>query len=106
MRFLTSKSKLRARSSWVALLGIVCVALVLMVGVVQVTHSHPSGRPDPHCALCVTAHLAVQVVALIVLNFSSRPIEHVCLELKLELPRRRWFFRLDCRPPPAEPAFA
>jgi len=99
-------SKLRARSSWLALFGIVCVALVLMIGIVQVVHSHPSGHPDPDCSLCVTAHQAVQVVALITLDVSSQPVEHVWPELRLELPRRSFFFRLDCRPPPAEAAFA
>ncbi len=99
-------SRLHARSSWVALLGIVCVALVLMVGVVQVVHSHPSGHVDPDCSLCVTAHQAVQVVALITLDVSSQPIEHVRPEPALQLPRRSFFFRLDCRPPPAETAFA
>lgn len=104
MRFVSSKP--RPRSSWVTLLGIVCVALVLMVGIVQVVHSHPSGHPDPDCALCVTAHQAIQVVALITLDISSQPVEHVVPEPRLELPRRSFFFRLDCRPPPTESIFA
>ncbi|MGC2162830.1 MAG: hypothetical protein WA634_13025 [Silvibacterium sp.] len=99
-------SKLRSRSNWVALVGIACVALVLLVGVVQVVHSHPSGRIDPDCSLCVTAHQAVQVVALITLDLSSQPVEHVVSEPRLELPRRSFFFRLDCRPPPAESTIA
>jgi hypothetical protein len=104
MRFLSTK--LRSRSSWVSLIGIVCVALVLMVGIVQVVHSHPSGHPDPDCALCVTAHQAIQVVALITLNISSQPVEHVSPEPDLQVPRSSFFFRLDCRPPPAESASA
>jgi hypothetical protein len=104
MRFLSSK--LRARTTWIALVGVVCAALVLMIGVVQVVHSHPSGRIDPDCALCVTAHQAVQVVALITLDISSQPVEHVAPEPVLQLPYRSYFFRLDCRPPPAESAFA
>jgi hypothetical protein len=104
MRFL--HSKLRARSSWIALIGITCVALVLMIGIVQVVHSHPSGHPDPDCSLCVTAHQAVQVVALITLDVSSQPVEHVSPEPQFELPRRSFFFRLDCRPPPAESTIA
>ena len=104
MRFL--HSKLRARSSWIAPIGIACVALVLMVGIVQVVHSHPSGHPDPDCSLCVTAHQAVQVVALITLDISSQPVEHVSPEPALQLPRRSFFFRLDCRPPPAESTIA
>jgi hypothetical protein len=104
MRFLSAR--LRARPSWIAVIGIACVALVLMIGIVQVAHSHPSGHPDPDCALCVTAHQAVQVVALITLDISSQPIEHIGIEPALQLPRRVFFFRLACRPPPAESAFA
>jgi hypothetical protein len=100
MRFLCSK--LRARSSWVAIAGIVCVSLVLMMGMVQAVHSHPSGHPDPDCALCVTAHQAVQVVALVTLDLSSRPVEDVSPEPDLLPPARTFFYRLDCRPPPAE----
>jgi hypothetical protein len=100
MHFLSSK--LRKRSTWVATIGVVCVALVLMIGVIQVVHSHPSGRLDPDCALCVTAHQAVQIVALITLDISSQPVEHVTPEPVLQFPHRSYFFRLDCRPPPAE----
>jgi hypothetical protein len=108
MRFFTSR--LRARPSrtpsWLALVGIVCIALVLMIGIVQVAHSHPSGHPDPDCSLCVTAHQAIQVASLIVLAVTSQPVERVRPALKLQLPPRSFFFRLDCRPPPAESAFA
>jgi hypothetical protein len=104
MRFLSAR--MRARSSWISLIGIVCVSLVLMIGIVQVAHSHPSGHPDPDCALCVTAHQAVQVVALITLDISSQPVEHIWTEPALQLPRRAFFLRLDCRPPPAESASA
>lgn len=102
MRF--SSSKPRARSTLVSLVGIVCVALLLMVGIAQVAHSHRSGHPDPDCALCVTAHQAIQVVALITLKVSSRPVEHVLLDTAEQLPRFTLFFRLDCRPPPTESA--
>lgn len=104
MRFL--RSRLRARSSWIALIGTVCVALVLMVGIVQVAHNHPSGHPDPDCALCVTAHQAIQIVALITLDVSSQQVEHFSPEPARRLPRHSFFFRLDCRPPPAESALA
>lgn len=111
MRFFSSPLRVRSSRmsptfSWTALLGIVCVALVLMIGIVHAAHSHPSGHPDPDCSLCVTAHQAVQVAALITLDVSSHPIEQVSPEPVLELPRRSFFFRLDCRPPPAETASA
>ena len=100
MRFLSSR--LRARSPWISFIGIACVALVLMVGIVQVAHSHPGGHADPDCALCVTAHQAVQVIALVTLHVTIQRVEHVSPEPDLQLPRSSFFFRLDCRPPPAE----
>jgi hypothetical protein len=104
MRFLCSKP--RPRSSWIALAGIICASLVLMIGMVQAVHSHPSGHPDPDCALCVTAHQAIQVVALVTLDATPQPVEHVLLEPELLSPSTSFFFRLDCRPPPAESASA
>lgn len=104
MQFLSSK--MRARSSWLALVGILCVALILMVGIVQVVHSHPSGHADPDCSLCVTVHQAVQVVALITLDVSSQPVEHEWPEPVHQSPQRGFFYRLDCRPPPAKTAAA
>lgn len=104
MRFLSAR--LRAGSSWISLIGIACIALVLMIGIIQVAHSHPSGHPDPDCSLCVTAHQAVQVVALVTLDVSSQPIEHVWPEPALQSPHRGFFYCPDCRPPPAETAFA
>jgi hypothetical protein len=78
----------------------------LISGIVQVAHTHASGEPDHDCALCVTAHQAIQVVALVVLSLSSRSVTAVAPEPILDLPRQHFFFKLACRPPPAAPAFA
>jgi hypothetical protein len=94
------------RFSPLALLGVVCIALVFMAGLVQVAHSHPSGHPDHECSLCTSAHQVVQVVSLVTLALSVVPVVAVAAE-----PARRplipvFFFKLACRPPPASSALA
>src|ERR1700758_2837390 len=89
-----------------AVLGLVCIALVFVAGLVQVTHSHPSGHPDHECALCVSAHQVVQVAALVALAISILPVVAVAPEPARYLPAPAFFFKLACRPPPADSAFA
>jgi len=96
----------RIRYTWLALLGIVCVALVLTTSIVQVSHSHASGQPDHDCPLCVTAHHVIQIAPVVRLVLSSLPVAPVAAEPLSTLPPRHFFFKLWCRPPPADPAFA
>jgi hypothetical protein len=96
----------RSRFSWLALLGIVCIALVLASSIVQVAHSHPSGQPDHDCSLCVSAHQVVQIAPTVTLVRASRPVAAVAAEPVLALPHRHFFYKLSCRPPPADPAFS
>jgi hypothetical protein len=104
MRFLAAKRG--ASVSWVSILGIVCVALVLMTGVLQVTHSHPAGQPDHDCSLCVSAHHVAQVVVVVTMAVSSRPVAHYVVESFTPVPRQRFVLKLANRPPPVPPAFA
>jgi hypothetical protein len=83
-----------------------CIALVLMMGIVQVAHSHASGQPDHDCSLCTSAHQVVQVVALVTLLVSSAATVRVFFEPARHLPAPAFFFKLWSRPPPAAPAFA
>jgi hypothetical protein len=76
-----------------------------MSGMVQAVHTHPSGQPDHDCSLCTTAHNVIQVVALVTILVSSLPVVRVAAEPLLLLPRRSFFFKLACRPPPADPVF-
>jgi hypothetical protein len=54
------------RSRWRILLGVVCIALIMVGGLVSVTHTH-SQREITHqdCGLCVTAHMAIQVAVTV-----------------------------------------
>ena len=99
-------SESRSQFSVAALLGIFCIALVLMSGMVQVAHTHASGQPDHDCSLCITAHNVIQVVALAILDVSSQPVVPVAQERARDLPTTTFFFKLASRPPPAVPAFA
>jgi hypothetical protein len=99
-------SWLNWRFSPLALVGVICIALVLMMGIVQVAHSHPSRQADHDCALCVSVHQVVQIVALVTLIFSVLRVVAVPPEPTRRLPAPAFFYKLACRPPPAAPAFA
>lgn len=50
------------RSPWRLFLGLLCVALVLLGGVLSAEHSHNDGKGlHPNCSLCVFAHAPAQV---------------------------------------------
>ena len=96
----------RPQHSWVTILGIVCIALVLFTGILQVTHSHPNGQIDRDCSLCFTAHHTVQAVVAVTLQVSSQPIARLAREQFAPLPRQRFVLKLAIRPPPVPAAFA
>ncbi|GGG91337.1 hypothetical protein GCM10011586_02400 [Silvibacterium dinghuense] len=95
-------AQLRSRRSWLALLGVFCIALVLAAAVVQVTHSHTSGQPDHDCSLCISAHHVIQVATSVRLNVTSLPVGTLTTEARSVLPVRRFFVQLASRPPPAD----
>jgi hypothetical protein len=99
-------SRLNGRFSPLALIGIVCIFLVFTAGIVQVAHAHPSGQSDHDCALCVSAHQVIQIVAVVTLFFSSLPLVRLAPEPVRSRPTPTLFFKLASRPPPAESAFA
>ncbi len=104
MRWVTARR--RTTFSWGSLLGMVCVALVLFTGVLQVTHSHPNGQPDHDCSLCVTAHQAAQVVVVVTLAVQSHAVARLVVERFNPLPRQRFVLKLANRPPPVPADFA
>ena len=87
-------------SSWVVILGVICIALVLFTGVVHAAHFHANGQIDQDCALCVAAHQAVQVAALVVVILCSQPVERRTAERASPTPRQRFLLKLANRPPP------
>jgi len=56
----------RMRSPWRVLLGVLCIFLVMLGGVLSATHTHSRGEVSHQdCGLCVTAHMAVQVAVTV-----------------------------------------
>lgn len=94
--------KLRQTRSLV--LGSLCIALVLMSGMIQAAHFHVSGEPDHDCSLCLTVHSVAQVATPIVLHLTSRPVERLSALRPIARPRPAVHFRLASRPPPEAPS--
>jgi hypothetical protein len=104
MRFLPAQR--RTRASWISILGILCIVLVLMTSMLQVTHSHPAGQVDHDCALCFTAHQVVQIAIVVTVVLVAHPIARVRIECFTPLPRQRFVLKLANRPPPVPAVFA
>jgi len=92
----------RAEAPWRILLALLCVLMVVVLGAVQVAHTHTDGS-DTHadCALCAAAHIAVHPV------HAPSPAPATSVVATLEalppaiLPRTLCSFALFTRPPPA-----
>src|ERR1700727_100844 len=91
----------RPRMSWASVLGILCIALVLMSGMVQAAHFHAPGAADHDCALCVAAHQTAQTTQLITLDINSLPVAPLTAACSLVRPRLAVYFRFFSRPPPS-----
>ncbi len=100
-------SKSSLHSPWRLLLSLICITLVLAVGTIQAVHVHPTGDiSHTDCALCLTAHAAVQVatpsVTLHVTPVVSF-VEAVVLPVRTHVLST---FALFTRPPPVDAASA
>ncbi|HVW77522.1 MAG TPA: hypothetical protein VHB45_07905 [Alloacidobacterium sp.] len=95
------EDKKRFQAGWATWLGVLCIALVLFTGIVQVVHTHPAGQVDHEgCSLCNTAHHVVQTVALVTLSVSIHPVWRVATDKPLQRPRHIFLHKLAIRPPP------
>jgi hypothetical protein len=92
----------RMRSPWKLLLGLLCIALILVCGTISVTHTHADGRAHADCSLCITAHTVVQASAPPAPVFAP----HVFIEIEAVYlptqPQILSYFSLFSRPPPAD----
>src|SRR5579862_3683104 len=87
--------------SWSRWLGVLCIALVLLTGFIQVVHSHPTAQVDHEgCSLCNTAHHVVQTVVLASVAVTIHPVWRIASEKPLERPRHIFIHKLANRPPP------
>lgn len=104
---MTPKPNPPALSPWKSLLGVLCMALVLIGGTLSVTHSH-AHDVDQHgtCGLCVSAHMAVDLTApapQIVLIQVFTELEPATPVVR---PQSAPHFALFSRPPPASASLA
>jgi hypothetical protein len=84
-------------------LGVLCISLLMLGGVVSATHSHVAAdMSHQDCGLCVSAHMAIQVAASVTQVFVSAVFTRV--EAANPVVQRYFIpqFALFSRPPPAD----
>ena len=91
------------RSRWQLLVGVLCIALIMVGGVVAATHSHSDGEvTHQDCGLCVTAHMAIQVAV----SVTQVCVAQVFTQVEVSNPAPSFQFApqfaLFSRPPPAD----
>jgi len=91
----------RTDAPWRILLALFCVLMVVVLGAVQVAHTHADGAANhADCALCAAAHISVHPV------HAPSPAPATSVVATLEalplavLPRTLAIFALFTRPPP------
>jgi len=80
-------------------LAALCLVLLSLLVVVQVTHLHPMGTDADHCPLCIVMHTASPVVAaaavVVMVKMQNRtPV------FEAQMVVRHWHPKLFTRPPP------
>jgi hypothetical protein len=88
------------RGTFVRAVGVLCIALVCMMGAIQAAHSHPENSTTSHhtCTICATAHVVnTQTVAFAPVLASASLAIHVSEVSPIVRPAITQFIR----PPPA-----
>ena len=77
-----------------------CLALLVMLAVAQVVHTHPLSSDADHCPLCIvmqTAAPATVAIPVVILVAVGNPIP----VFKVRTVTRHWHPQLFTRPPPS-----
>ena len=91
------------RSPWRIILGVLCITLLMLSGVVSAAHSHPDGEVShPDCGLCVTAHMAIQVAVTVTQVCVAQVFTRVEASSPIASHQFTPQFSLFSRPPPAD----
>ncbi len=90
----------RRKPSALLAVTLVCFALMALLAVVQVAHSHPLESDADHCPLCIVMHTAAPVV------IAAAAVVLVKIEAQTPIYEARavvryWHPKLFTRPPPA-----
>jgi len=96
----TLRGERRAGQTAWPLVTVVCLILLALLTVVQVTHVHPLESDADHCPLCILMHTAapVAVTAAIIILVQ---IEARALVFEARPLTRYWHPQLFTRPPPS-----
>jgi hypothetical protein len=98
--------KPRLQGSRARLFALLCIALVIIGGTIQIAHTHSFDHlAHPECSLCVTAHVGISPAALIVLPAPGDYAARIEVEPRADGPRSFFTLPLYIRPPPVVPAF-
>ena len=96
-------TKSHPRSPWTILLGVLCIALIMVGGVITATHNHSHGEATHQdCGLCVTAHMAVQVAVTVTQVCVAQVFTRVEASNPVASHQFTPQFALFSRPPPAD----
>jgi len=90
------------RSPWRVLLGVLCISLIMVAGVVAAAHTHSQHEiTHSDCSLCVTAHVAVQIAVTVTPICIAQVFTRV--EASSPVARAQFIpqYALFSRPPPA-----
>jgi disulfide bond formation protein DsbB len=93
------------RFVWRRLVGICCILLVVLGASAELNHAHASGRINPDCSLCVTAHSTAQATVHAMAPLVLRPVSD-CAESEPLFFGYKQAIRLSIRPPPVAPALS
>ena len=77
----------------------VCLVLLAMLSVAQVTHLHASQTDADHCQLCIVMHTAIPAVAAAAIIVMVQ-LESLAIATEPVLVLRKRQIRLFIRPPP------
>lgn len=78
---------------------LVCLALLVLLAVVQVAHVHAAAGDADHCPLCIVMHSAVPVAAAVAAIILV-PFANTAPVLQVRALTRYWHPTLFIRPPP------
>ena len=102
-RMPTQLTNLRGRTSWRALLGILCLVFLLVGTTIAASHIHlDSDLSHADCALCATAHTAAAPVATFIAVSGIQVFGALELQQFSSSRQNSFSFALFTRPPPAD----
>ncbi len=100
MNFATQARAQRKRTLW-SLLGLLCIALVLLAGGVHLLHNHATADgTDPACSLCTLSHVAALPGAVAPAPVVFEAVVFSPPPVLAAVPPRFFSFALYVRPPP------